>query len=93
MEVYEKMYQEEEEDNWEESDNWYTITHVDSEKDAIWVLPAHCDDLTCYGEDKEFSPCSTFKQDKNLNETARRIGNNWVCKYKDASELVYVKLK
>ena len=69
----------------------YTITHVESEEDANWVLPSHCSDLTCYGEDKEFTPCTTFRLAANLDENANRIGKNWACKYKDASELVYVE--
>ena len=76
-----------------EDNNWYNITYVDSEEAANWVLPSHCSDLTCYGENKEFTPCSSFKKIDNLDENAHRIGNNWVCRYKDASELVYVELK
>ena len=71
----------------------YNITHVDSESEANWVLPAHCSDLNCYGEGKEFTPCTTFRQSENLDENANRIWKNWVCKYKDSSELVYVELK
>ena len=71
----------------------YSITHVNSTWEANWVLPSHCTDLTCYGEDKKFSPCTTFKLSENLDENANRIGNTWVCRYKDASELVYVELK
>jgi len=73
------------------SEYLYNITHVDSEENANWVLPAHCSDLTCYGEDKEFNPCTTFRLSENLDENANRIGNNWTCRYKDASELVYVE--
>lgn len=69
----------------------YTITHVDSVEDANWVLPSHCSNLTCYGEEKEFTPCTVFRQSENLDENANRIGKNWVCKYKDSSELVYVE--
>lgn len=69
----------------------YTITHVNSEEEANWVLPSHCSDLTCYGENKEFTPCTDFRQSENLDENANRIGKNWVCKYKDSSELVYVE--
>lgn len=71
----------------------YSITHVSSTGEANWVLPAHCTDLTCYGKDKVFTPCTTFKLSENLDENANRIGNTWVCRYKDASELVYVELK
>ena len=71
----------------------YTITHVDTPEEANWILPSHCDDLTCYGEDKEFSQCTTFKLVESLDENAHRIGNNWVCRYKDPSELVYVEFK
>ena len=70
---------------------WYNITHVESEAEANWVMPAHCYDLTCYGADKEFTPCTTFRMAENLDENANRIGKNWVCKYKDPSELVYVE--
>lgn len=69
----------------------YNITRVDSEEEANWVLPSHCSDLTCYGDDKEFTPCTTFRLSENLDENANRIGKNWTCKYKDASELVYVE--
>ena len=69
-----------------------SITHVDTPEEANWVLPAHCNDLTCYGEDKKFSPCTTFKLVENLDENANRIGNNGTCRYKDKSELVYVEL-
>lgn len=70
---------------------WYTITHVESEAEANWVMPAHCSDLTCYGEDKAFSPCMQFRMVSTLDENAQRIGNNWACRYKDISELVYVE--
>ena len=73
--------------------NWYNITHVNSIEEANWVLPSHCSDLTCYGEDKEFTPCTTFKLNEKLEENSNRIGNNWVCRYKDASELVLVEIK
>ena len=75
----------------EETKELYNITHVDSEAEANWVLPSHCSDLTCYGEDKEFTPCTTFRLSENLDENANRIGNNWVCRYKDPSELVFVE--
>ena len=75
----------------ETNDEWYSITSVESEEEANWVLPAHCSDLTCYGEDKEFTPCTTFRLSESLDENANRIGNNWVCRYKDPSELVYVE--
>ena len=80
------------EENVDENMNYgYSITHVSSEAEANWVMPAHCYDLSCYGEDKEFSPCTTFRLSENLDENAHRIGKNWICKYKDASELVYVE--
>ena len=75
----------------EETKELYNISHVDSEAEANWVLPSHCSDLTCYGEDKEFTPCTTFRLSENLDENANRIGNNWVCRYKDSSELVFVE--
>ncbi len=74
-----------------EDEQSYTITHVESEEDANWVLPSHCSDLRCYGEDKEFTPCTTFRLSENLDGNANRIGNNWTCRYKDTSELVYVE--
>ena len=98
MKIYEEIAQEEVDENIEEenSDNSneeeYSIIHVDSEEEANWVLPSHCTDLSCYGEDKEFTPCTTFRLSENLDENANRIGKNWVCKYKDPSELVYVEL-
>ena len=100
MNIYNKISQaysdkEETEDKITEDSNTkelYTITHVDLTGEANWVLPVHCTDLTCYGEDKEFSPCTTFKLVENLDENANRIGNNGSCRYKDNSELVYVKL-
>jgi len=86
----------EESDNYEFIDEninmWYAITHVDSEVEANWVIPAHCSDLTCYGEDKDFTPCTKFKMVETLDENANRIWSNWVCRYKDSSELVYVEL-
>ena len=81
----------ESEDVGENMDYGYSITHVSSEAKANWVMPAHCYDLSCYGEDKEFTPCTTFRLSENLDENAHRIGKNWVCKYKDSSELVYVE--
>ena len=71
--------------------NWYTIINVNSEEEANWVLPAHCSDLTCYGEDKEFTPCTSFRLTESLDENANRIGSNWACRYKDASELVFLQ--
>ena len=78
-------------ENSETWNNWYSIIHVDSEEDANWVLPSYCTDLTCYGENEEFTPCSTFKLSENIWENIKRIGNNWKCIYKDPSELVYVE--
>ena len=72
-------------------DKTYEITHVDTPDKANWVIPAQCSDLTCYGEDKEFSPCNKFKMDGNLTEDSQRILKNGACKYKDPSELVYVE--
>ena len=69
-----------------------TITHVSSEAEANWVLPAHCSDLTCYG-DKEFVACNRFKQKEDLDENAQRVFESGACKYKDPSELVYVEFK
>ena len=77
----------------EDDGKWYTIKHVAAEEEANWVLPAHCSDLTCYGEDKEFTPCTAFRLAENLDENAHRIWSNWTCRYKDASELVYVEFK
>lgn len=82
----------EDNENVDESQSlWYSITRVNYEEDANWVLPSHCSDLTCYGDDKEFTPCTTFRLSESLDENANRIGKNWTCKYKDASELVYVE--
>jgi hypothetical protein len=53
-------------------------------------MASHCSDLKCY-DDKEFSPCFTFRLSENLDENANRIWNNWSCRYKDSSELVYVE--
>ena len=90
--IDEEALDEENESNQNEiSENHYNIIHVSSEEDANWVLPSHCSDLTCYGIDKEFTPCTTFRLAENLDENANRIGNNWVCRYKDSSELVYVE--
>ena len=75
----------------DENNKSYNITHVNSEEEANYVLPAHCSDLTCYGEDKEFAPCKSFRLSENLNDNANRIGRNWICKYKDSSELVFVE--
>ena len=92
-EVDENLNEDVENTEVDENNNLYNITRVNSEEEANWVLPAHCSDLTCYGEDKEFTPCTTFRLSENLDENANRIGKNWVCKYKDPSELVYVELK
>ena len=77
----------------EKNDKWYNINYVGSEEEANWVLPAHCSDLTCYGEDKEFTPCTSFRLTENLDENANRIWSNWICRYKDASELVFIEFK
>ncbi len=69
----------------------YTITHVNTEEEANWVLPAHCSDLTCYWEDQEFVECTSFKMIETLDENTSRVSSRWGCKYKDTSELVYVK--
>lgn len=79
--------------NKENDTKGYTITRVNFEPEANWVLPSHCDNLDCYGEDKEFTPCTEFRLFENMDENANRIGNNWVCRYKDVSELVYVEFK
>ena len=80
-----------ENDTPEEKKNSYSITHVNSEEEANWVLPEYCTDLSCYGEDKEFTPCTQFRLNENLNENSPRIWNSWVCRYKDTSELVYIE--
>ncbi|MBO7094957.1 hypothetical protein J6V86_01980 [bacterium] len=59
----------------QENEERYTITHVNSEEEANWVMPSHCSDLTCYGEDKEFTECTSFRMDENLDENSHRIGN------------------
>ena len=69
----------------------YTITHVNSEEEANWVLPAHCSDLTCYWEDQEFVECTSFRMIETLDENTARVSSRWGCKYKDPSELVYVQ--
>lgn len=74
-----------------ENDKGYTITHVNSEQEANWVMPSHCNDLTCYGEDEEFVACTSFKMVETLDESTPRVSSRWWCKYKDTSELVYVK--
>ena len=75
----------------EEDDKWYTITHVNSEEKANWVMPPHCTDLTCYGEDEEFVACTSFRMIETLDENTPRVSSRWGCKYKDVSELVYVE--
>jgi hypothetical protein len=80
--IYEEIAQEEANKNITENNNEnsnekeYSIIHVNSEEEANWVMPAHCSDLTCYGTDKEFTPCTTFRLSENLDENANRIGNN-----------------
>ena len=69
----------------------YTITHVSFEEEANWVLPSHCSDLTCYGEEEEFVACTSFKMIETLDENTPRVSSRWGCKYKDPSELVYVE--
>lgn len=59
----------------EENAEPYTITYVNSEEEANWVLPAHCSDLTCYGEDKEFAPCTSFKMVETMDENSNRISS------------------
>ncbi len=81
------------EENIEENIEPYTITQVNSEEEANWVLPAHCSDLTCYGDDNEFTECTSFKMVETLDENSNRISSRWWCKYKDISELVYVEFK
>lgn len=100
MDIQDQVYQEKvdekpEDKTTEDSDTkeLYSITHVESVDEANWVLPNHCNDLRCYGEDKEFTPCTAFKLAENLDENSNRIGNNWVCRYKDTSELVYVEFE
>ena len=75
----------------EENNDPYTITHVNSEAEANWVLPSHCSDLTCYGEDQEFVECTSFRLIETLDENTPRVSSRWGCKYKDVSELVYVE--
>ncbi|MBQ5945072.1 hypothetical protein IJL65_01375 [bacterium] len=59
----------------EENIEPYTITHVNSEEEANWVLPAHCSDLTCYGDDHEFTECTSFKMVETLDENSNRISS------------------
>ena len=74
-----------------EEEKWYTITHVDSEQEANWVMPSHWTDLTWYGDDEEFVACTSFKMVETLDENTPRVSSRWGCKYKDTSELVYVE--
>ena len=75
----------------EDNTQWYTIIHVNTAEEANWVLPAHCSDLTCYGENDEFTACTKFREDPNLNSDSQRIWSSGACKYKDPSELVFVE--
>lgn len=71
--------------------------HVNKVEDANWVMSANCDSLHC-GDISEADPeelvlCTEFRQSDKLDDNANRIGSNWICRYKDASELVYLELK
>jgi len=71
--------------------NNYTITHVSSTGEANWVLPTICgEDIFCNNLHETFTPCIEFKQNEKLNDNANRIWNNWTCRFKDFSELVYI---
>jgi hypothetical protein len=71
--------------------NNYIITRVSSTGEANWVLPAFCgDDIFCNNLHQTFTPCVEFKRNEKLNDNANRIWNNWICRFKDFSELVYV---
>ena len=58
-----------------EDDKGYTIRHVDSEEEANWVMPSHCTDLTCYGEDEEFVACTSFRMIETLDENTPRVSS------------------
>ena len=36
-------------------------------------MPSHCTDLTCYGEDEEFVPCTSFRMIETLDEIVLAI--------------------
>ena len=70
--------------------------HVDKVEDANWVMSANCNNLHC-GDISEANLndlvlCTEFRQSDKLDDNANRIGSNWICRYKDASELVHIEL-
>lgn len=73
-----------------------SFKHVDNVEDANWVMSANCSNLHCGDLSEanlnELTLCTDFKQKDGMEDEALRIGNNWVCRYKDISELVYVEL-
>jgi len=70
--------------------------HVDNVEDANWVMSANCDNLHCGNISEasldELVLCTEFRQSDKLDDNANRIGSNWICRYKDVSELVQIEL-
>ena len=73
-----------------------SYNHVDKVEDANWVMSANCDNLHCGNISEvnldELVLCTEFRQSDKLDDNSNRIGANWVCRYKDASELVHIEL-
>lgn len=77
-------------------DTSISYEHVNKVEDANWVMSANCDNLHC-GDISEANLddlvlCTEFRQSDKLDDNANRIGSNWVCRYKDVSELVHIEL-
>lgn len=78
-----------------DEDTSISYEHVNKVEDANWVISANCDNLHC-GDISEANLddlvlCTEFRQSDKLDDNSNRIGSNWVCRYKDVSELVHIE--
>ena len=75
----------------------YIANYVNDVKDANRVMAPNCSELSCGDftkiDTENPNLCTDFRQDTNLNDNARRIGNSGHCRYKDTSELIYLSLE
>ena len=74
--------------------DWYILRHVDTPEDANWVINPNCKWLSC--EEIDLSSivlCHEFRLKADMDDNAQRIWKSWVCRYKDASELVNIEIQ
>lgn len=80
----------------ETTDGVITYFHVDNPENANRVMSPNCSSLSCgdYTQTKKENLvlCKSFQLKEDMDDSSHRISNSGVCRYKDASELVYLDM-